>query len=41
MDLFVAAYTMVSDTLSSRYSVAIAYILTVPEESAITGVCDI
>ena len=41
MDLFVAAYTMVSDTFSSRYSVTIAYMLTVPGVSAKTGVCDI
>ena len=30
MDLFVAAYTMVSDTFSSRYSVTIAYMLHCP-----------
>ena len=30
MDLFVAAYTMVPDSFSSRYIVTIAYILIVP-----------
>ena len=41
MDLFVAAYTMVPDSFSCGYGVTIAYILTVPGVSAITGVCDI
>ena len=41
MDLFVAAYTIVPDSFSCRYSVTIAYILNVPGVSAITGVCNI